>query len=530
MTKEIIRKEYCNSRGVLIGKKVKKSKYTKEKLAQIWHDIEDINCKCGRERKLISFSKGFKSTCASRECPYWKEDTYTKIEKTKIKRGTLASNPEIIQKSKNTKLEKYGDENYNNSDKNLKTREKNGTLNSSKEIQEKRKKTKLEKYGNETYVNVTKMNETKKKRGTLPSSPSVIEKSRATKIKNNSFRSSKKVQEKTKKTKLERYGDGKFNNSYRNFENIEDFNKEKIEKLFIEDGLFLFDEFVEYFKISRSYAFRKIKEFGIKTPKKFFKHKKEYEISKLTEDSILNTRTIIPPLEIDVYSEKHKLAIEYNGIIWHSYGKSMYPQFNNLDEEDPYYHLKKTEMCEEKGITLFHIFENEWLDPIKKEIWISKIKEAQGLNKEIDTSKCIIKHIDSSTANKFVNKYHLEGCTDSEIKIGLFLKEELISVVLLNGVNSGYFEITRHCSKNGLSENNLDIFLNYIESTYKVLILKISLNRRWHFKKIAGFVERKTSPDCYYVDLSKGTVESQDFKDSRKIWDSGRIILEKEYK
>ena len=61
---------------------------------------------------------------------------------------------------------------------------------------------------------------------------------------------------------------------------------------------------------------------------------------------ILNTREIIKPKELDIWLPELNLAIEYNGLYWHSGDNT------GLNE--------KTELCEAKGIKLIHIFENEW--------------------------------------------------------------------------------------------------------------------------------------------------------------------------
>ena len=50
-----------------------------------------------------------------------------------------------------------------------------------------------------------------------------------------------------------------------------------------------------------------------------------------------------------------KFAIECNGIYYHSYPR-----------KDKYYHKIKTDKCQEKGITLFHLSEYDWMN--KKEI------------------------------------------------------------------------------------------------------------------------------------------------------------------
>ena len=59
---------------------------------------------------------------------------------------------------------------------------------------------------------------------------------------------------------------------------------------------------------------------------------------------------------------KLHIAIEYNGLRWHS------EEFN----KDKNYHLNKLIKCNEKGIRLIQIFEDEWIE--KQEIVLKKIK------------------------------------------------------------------------------------------------------------------------------------------------------------
>jgi len=44
-----------------------------------------------------------------------------------------------------------------------------------------------------------------------------------------------------------------------------------------------------------------------------------------------------------------KIAFEFNGLYWH-----------NEEHKPNNYHLNKTELCEEKGIQLIHIWEDDW--------------------------------------------------------------------------------------------------------------------------------------------------------------------------
>ncbi len=74
-----------------------------------------------------------------------------------------------------------------------------------------------------------------------------------------------------------------------------------------------------------------------------------------------SNRGILKQLELDIYIPSHNIAIEYDGLYWHS---------NKFKPNN--YHLNKTELCEKKGIQLIHIFENEWVyeqDLVKKRLW-----------------------------------------------------------------------------------------------------------------------------------------------------------------
>ena len=66
-------------------------------------------------------------------------------------------------------------------------------------------------------------------------------------------------------------------------------------------------------------------------------------------ECIRNSRTIISPLELDLYYPEKKIAIEFNGDYWHS------ELFKDKD-----YHYNKFKLCKENNITLVSIFESEW--------------------------------------------------------------------------------------------------------------------------------------------------------------------------
>jgi hypothetical protein len=166
-------------------------------------------------------------------------------------------------------------------------------------------------------------------------------------------------------------------------------------------------------------------------------------ISILEKEHILekSNRTVLNGKEIDIYIPIKKLAIEFDGIYWHS----------ELNGKSKNYHLDKTIKCMKKDIHLMHIFENEWLE--KRDIVLSVINAKLGkFEKKIYARKCIVSEISSTTKNKFLEENHLQGQEKSSIKLGLFFDGELVSVMTFGNsrFNRHYqYEMHRFCNKVG---------------------------------------------------------------------------------
>ena len=102
-----------------------------------------------------------------------------------------------------------------------------------------------------------------------------------------------------------------------------------------------------------------------KTEKKLRKYLK----SIYDGEMIFNKRNLLGNFEIDIYLPELKLAIEFNGTYWH-----------NVDKVGKEYHKMKTDLCDEKGVRLVHIYEHDWL--FRKNVIKKKLKDVI-LGKEI---------------------------------------------------------------------------------------------------------------------------------------------------
>ncbi len=162
---------------------------------------------------------------------------------------------------------------------------------------------------------------------------------------------------------------------------------------------------------------------------------------------IRNDKTILDGLELDIYIPNKKIAIEFDGLYWHS-----------EVHKDKKYHLNKTELCEKKGIQLIHIFEDEWI--FKKNIVKSRLKNILGLtSNKIFGRKTVVKEVETKQARIFFENNHLQGYVNSKIKLGLYYGDELVSCMT--------FGVNRAILKNKRDDNSFELlrFANNLDTT-----------------------------------------------------------------
>ncbi|QPB12420.1 hypothetical protein [Providencia phage PSTCR6] len=239
----------------------------------------------------------------------------------------------------------------------------------------------------------------------------------------------------------------------------------------------------------------------------------------------LKTRKIIPPYELDIYIPEKKLAIEYNGLYWHSSGSKEGDIIKNN-------HLLKTEMCEAKGIQLLHIFENEWTDPIKKEIWKSIIRNKLGLSKKIYARKCTVGELSNMQVKEFCVENHLQGHVNFSEAFGLFYNGELVQIASFGkGRYQDKEELLRLCSKKNI------VVVGGASKLLKGKEFISYANRRWScgnvYNKI-GMVKLGVTPPCdYYLDNGKlfhrSSYMKHKLKDKLKIYDDSLTAIENCY-
>jgi len=170
-------------------------------------------------------------------------------------------------------------------------------------------------------------------------------------------------------------------------------------------------------------------------------------VKALVKDCKSSDRTVLGfGRELDIFVKSKNLAIEYNGLYWHS-------DFMGKPKE---YHREKTEECSSKGVRLLHIREDLWND--KKEQIKNVIKHCLvGATYKEYARKTVCKEVSQEDAKIFIDKYHVQGWSKAETCLGLFVNGELISLTTFS-TKRGYLfktegtaELVRLCSLPGCS-------------------------------------------------------------------------------
>lgn len=135
-------------------------------------------------------------------------------------------------------------------------------------------------------------------------------------------------------------------------------------------------------------------------------------------------RTVLFPLELDVFLPQMQLAIEFNGLYWHSENISRKSGVNKYRDYEKYL------LCKEQGIALISIFEDEWDN--KQEIVKSRLRQIlkiKGDRYRVHARQCVIKQISKVQKDEFLQRFHIQKSDRSSTLLGAFFNQELVAVM-----------------------------------------------------------------------------------------------------
>ena len=205
---------------------------------------------------------------------------------------------------------------------------------------------------------------------------------------------------------------------------------------------------------------------------------------------VINDRKLISPKELDIFIPQKRVAIEINGIFFHGerYGK------------DKHYHLNKSEACAKHDVQLLHFTDydinNRW-SAVE-----NTIKSKLNVLEKIHARKCVVRELLHAEASDFLNKYHMQGNCQAQVRLGLYSHDELVAVMTFGKARFTKhfkYELLRYAAKYAVA-GGASKLLSAFRKNHVGSIISYA-DRRWSMGKMyqtLGFTYLGVSPPGYW--------------------------------
>lgn len=227
--------------------------------------------------------------------------------------------------------------------------------------------------------------------------------------------------------------------------------------------------------------------------------KSQREVSDFVEDlgftPRLNTKSVLPgKLELDIYIPELQIAIEYNGLYWHS------TERNNEKTR----HFAKWRECEKLGIQLLVVWEDEWRDrrELVKRMLASKLQKS--LEPKVFARNTKVISLNTLEAKAFLDSNHLSGFRHGR-SYGLKNEDGRLVAVLVvknSAAKRGYLEIARYATSCNVADgfSKLLSHVKRTDSPRGIIAFSNNSTGEEDLYRNSGFVSDRTlAPDYSYV-------------------------------
>lgn len=207
-----------------------------------------------------------------------------------------------------------------------------------------------------------------------------------------------------------------------------------------------------------------------------------------------NVRDIVTGYELDLVIDSHRVAIEYNGLYWHS----------TKFRPNASYHKRKAQLCLEAGYRLITIFEDDWMrnsDLVKR-----KLRNALkvGSNSTVYARSCTIAEVSPASRRAFFQANHLQGNGRGSYCYGLYYRSELVACLLMAKASDSDWLIDRFatsCNVPGGFSRLLKKFIEDANPSEVVTFADVCWSNPYDnvYTKTGFVFERWTAPNYWYV-------------------------------
>lgn len=458
----------------------------------LYHLIENkdrLECICGKTRRFHKLDKGYFETCGDRDCINLvriERIKKTSQEKYGVDHPTQLN--EVKEKQKKTMLERYGETSNFTGELRERTYAKNLIKHGVKhalqrsDSKEKRKRTTEHRYGTLNFIRSEKAKATNRERyGTEdPAASGEIK---------------EKIHKRRKKTLFEKQEARLLDWNMRIVRHENDLGRYHVSCDRCKTELTLCSSTLNAklrIKIDPCTV--------CNPPSVSYSSRAENEIadwiSSLGEKVIIRDRTTVSGHELDINLVERGIGFEFNGLYWHSE--------LHVDRD---YHQKKTEAFLEKGIRLYHIWEDDWAS--KKEIIKARILSLLGRGRRIGARSCDLRSATGQEAREFFEKSHIDGHVNAKRYYAGTHNGEIVGMMSFSRsrFDNGDWELIRFATQPGLSvpglaSRILKRFIDDEKPSHLLSYAKVDWTPdpgRSVYHKLGFQLSRNTGPGMYWV-------------------------------
>lgn len=223
-----------------------------------------------------------------------------------------------------------------------------------------------------------------------------------------------------------------------------------------------------------------------------------------------NSRTIIPPFELDVYLPAYKIAIEYCGLYWHS---------DAHERITPMYHKHKHDLCKAVGIRLITIYEDEWIG--KRQLVQKKLLHLLKLDNsaKIHARGCSVVQLSSKEKDTFFAATHIQGAGPGSITYALRYEGDYVAAITFINKGNGKYVLNRY-STNSIVQGGFTKLLQHFKRHNDWSVIETFADLRWSDGALYsnnGFKHVYTLLPDYYWILNGSRYHKFNWRHSNKL-------------
>lgn len=199
-------------------------------------------------------------------------------------------------------------------------------------------------------------------------------------------------------------------------------------------------------------------------------------IRSLGVDVQTNTRDLVEHYEADIYIPSSNVAIEYNGLYWHSEGR-----------KGASYHLDKFDAFEKAGVRLIYVWEDDWTH--RRAAVERSVARKLGKSTEARFNARELMHSVASVvqAREFLDENHIQGYVPASVRLSLVEADGTLRALMAFRVRpGGTWELSRYAT-NGIVRGGFSKLLHRFIAEYAP-------------EKIVTFADRGISDGGLYAD------------------------------